>query len=77
MKIRYKCKCDPEEREISVIDRVPGSDIADWMNAVAASVHYHHKSTSPRCDAVKSDYVKIPLPTQENAEIGTAPKLQS
>ena len=70
MNIRYKCACMNKEREITVTDRIAGSDIRDWMDSVILmSVGYHHRSISPSCKFNKTEFIKIPVP-EEGGEIG-------
>lgn len=73
MKIFYKCRCIAAEVEIVVPDRLPGSDIADWMGAVQACLGMDHRARSPRCMASALEYAKIPY---EGGEVGTPVRLQ-
>lgn len=62
MKIKYKCRCDANERNVDVPDRVAGSDLERWMNCVYACLGYDHTARSPYCQHEKTEYIKIPMP---------------
>ena len=72
MKITYKCGCMSRERELEVTDRVPGSDIGEWMRMVVApSVSYDHRSRNALCQRPKLDYLKLPV--EDGHEVGVKP----
>lgn len=57
------------ERTILVTDRVPGSDLGEWMHVMETSMSYDHRANNALCQATKMEYAKIPL-AHEDAEVG-------
>jgi hypothetical protein len=68
MIVLYKCSCHASEREVCVPDRVPDTDILEWMEIVQGCIGYDHKARSPHCRASKVEYAKIPI--EEDQSIG-------
>jgi hypothetical protein len=56
------------EASVTVPDRLPGSDIMQWMTAVQNRIGYDHAARSPLCRASKMEYAKIPV--EDGAGIG-------
>lgn len=66
MKIKYKCRCMDNEREIAVRSRQHDEDLLLWMGVVVqTTISGDHAVASPYCLCEKMQYVKIP--TDENA----------
>ena len=66
MNIFYKCACMAEEAEITVHDRVPQLDVADWMGRVVVmQIAADHATRSPLCRELEMEYAKIPLDNED------------
>lgn len=73
IEIKYKCKCC-DERVVHVPPRLPGEDIADWMNLVVqAALYLDHRTRSPQCTETTMEYAKIPM--TENQPLGSQPSV--
>lgn len=71
VEIVYKCHCMPDEVTVFVTDRIPDSDIHEWMELVVKnSLSYDHHTRSPHCQAQTMEYCKIPA---SDAGIGVKP----
>lgn len=62
MKVKYKCRCMKEPREIDVVDRVAGSDLDDWMLAIGHCVSYDHRARNILCNSPTMEELYIPVP---------------
>lgn len=71
MIVKYNCSCLKEHRDVCVPDRVPGTDIIEWMNCVGTCLGYDHRMTSPTCPATAVKDVMIPV--NEGAGLGEKP----
>lgn len=61
-----------DEGSFEVRHRHFNEDVLDWMEVMERALSADHRARSPLCRAVKTEYVKIPVP--ENAPgIGSKP----
>lgn len=75
MNILYKCFCMTAEVEVAVPDRLPETDILDWMEIVQECLAADHAKRSPLCQSDKAEYAKIPF-DEHGPGIGVKPSLQ-
>lgn len=72
MKIKYKCACMKQDRELDVPERVKGTDLMPWMDMVTHCVSYDHRARNAVCFRDKIEYLAIPHSEGEQ-EVGTVP----